>query len=447
MGVFQELEAVPVFESITKWSATVPTTDTIPEFLRQAVERSSSGRPGPVFVELPEDVIFNEICRPDLDHISKPAAPAQRCDEKLVGKAIDLLHRAERPLMIIGKGVRWSVPFDTLQQLIEQLEIPFITSPMGRGFVSDDHPLCCNEIRSFVQARADVVLVLAARLNWMFRYGNELADAQVIQVDINREEIGRNRDPTVALHGDAGECVRQLVCEIDRRELSHPAQNGSWRRRIRAARRHREGRPKQYVSTIPMSPDELARSLRDLMSDDTIFVTDGNISMIAAQRLIRSQQPVSRLDAGTNGCMGIGIPFAMGAKLARPDHPVVAFCGDYGFSLGGIELETCIRHAIPLIVIVANNHGLCGALKQRSSYPRDYPERVTMFQHGIRYDEIARTLGCHSEFVEHPDELGPAFDPAVRSGRTACINVFIDPEAPLLNAWGDTAVDASLLDD
>ncbi len=406
-----------------------------------------SGRPGPVFVELPEDVIFNEVSRPDLEDLSSAAASPGPCDEKLIAEAIDLLSRAERPLVIIGKGVRWSVPFDLLRGLIEQLEIPFISSPMGRGFVSDDHPLCCNAIRSFAQTRADVILVLGARLNWMFRYGDESAHAKIIQVDIEREELGRNCDPAVALHGDAGECTRQLVRSIGRHALGNSAQKGSWHRRISAAKREKDRKSSPPASTTPMSPDELADRLRGLMWDDTIFVTDGNVSMSAAQRLIPSHRPASRLDAGTNGCMGVGIPFAMGAKLACPDRPVVALCGDHAFALSVMELETCARYSIPMVVIVANNHGLGGALTQRALYPPDYPDRVTMFQHGIRYDDIAQTLGCHAEFVEHPDDLEPAFTRAMRSGRTACINVFIDPEVPLSSAWGSPVIAASVTED
>jgi 2-hydroxyacyl-CoA lyase 1 len=442
IGYFQELEAVSVLRSITRRSSTVSTTDAIPEQLREAARLAVSGRPGPVFLELTEDVLNGTIFRPCLDSLSGEIPTPLPCDDARIDQAASLLLRADRPVMIVGKGVRWTVDTDALRALVEELGIPFITSPMGRGFLPDDHPLCCNAVRTLAQARADVALVVAARLNWMFRYGNELAlDARIIQVDVQREELGRNREAAVALHGDAGQCIAQLLERTRKRGASRErAARRPWHRELERADRSRRRELDALASSdsMPMSAYRLAGELRGLIPHDAIFVADGNVCMVAAQQIVPSQLPASRLDTGTNGCLGVGIPFALGAKLARPERPAIALCGDYAFSLAAMELETCARHDIPIVVVVANNHGLCGSFKQKNVYPSDHRERVTMFQPEIRYDELARTLGCHGELVERPEELRPALERALGCGRPACLNVFIDPDTPIPNAWGNT---------
>jgi 2-hydroxyacyl-CoA lyase 1 len=429
VGYFQELNAVPVFESITKWSATIPTTSAIPEFLQSAFRRSICDRPGPVFLELPEDILTNRVEKPDLTGLSASTPPPQECDHELVREAVELLDRADRPLLILGKGARWSVSAEQLQ------------------LISDSHFLCCNSIRAFVQSRADVVLVIGARLNWMFRFGSELGAARIIQLEIDRSEIGRNCEPAIALHGDAGEGVCQLLRGLDSVRSDDAATCGEWQRQVADARSEWESHRDRPAARTPMSPAALSNQLREVLPPESILVTDGNVSMMAAQRVIPSSVPASRLDAGTNGCMGVGIPFAAGAKLASPSRPVVALCGDFGFGISALELETCVRQGIPVIVIVANNHGLCGSLKHKDFFPHDYPERVTMFEHGIRYEQIAHILGCHGEFVERPDEFRPAFERAMRSGRPACINVFVDPDAATSSAWENSPFDAAMTAD
>jgi thiamine pyrophosphate-dependent acetolactate synthase large subunit-like protein len=443
MGYFQELNAVPIFRTITKWSATVPSTSAIPDYLQAAFRAAVSERPGPVYLDLPEDVLSSTIKKPSLESISRLVSDPLACDGGQIGRALRILLDAQRPALIIGKGVRWSVQVDSLRRFVERLGIPFITSPMGRGFLPDDHPLCCNSARRVLQSRADAVLIVGARLNWTFRYGAELApEARTIHVDIHQEDLGRNRSLDVAIHGDAGQCISQLVQQLEDLGIPGGDQNQGerlkpWHQELAAERKRKQLQLENLAAadSIPMSPHRLVREIRDCIPSDAICITDGHVVMAAAQEGLPCSRPASRLDAGTNGCMGVGIPFAIGAKIAEPHRPVVCVCGDYAFSLSAMELETCVRHRIPIIVIVGNNHGLIGASKHKTYYPPDYPELVTMFQPGIRYETIVQTFGGHGEFVEHPGELRLAFERALQSGKPACINAFIDPHAPLTTGW------------
>ena len=171
MGSFQELDGVPIFQSITKWSAVVDATAKIPEYLARAFQIAMSGRPGPVYLDMPEDVLTGLARSYELPSMEIIKAPAPDCEA--VARAADALLRAERPALIVGKGVRWSGAYEELRLMVDNFDIPFIASPMGRGYLPDDHPLCFNEARALVQSRADVVLLAGARLDWTFRFGSE----------------------------------------------------------------------------------------------------------------------------------------------------------------------------------------------------------------------------------------------------------------------------------
>lgn len=178
-----------------------------------------------------------------------------------------------------------------------------------------------------------------------------------------------------------------------------------------------------------MSPYRMLGEIRDFLPRDAICILDGNVFMAAGQQVLPAYVPVSRFTAGTNGCLGVGIPFAIGAKLAHPERLVAAICGDTAFAFHAMDMETAVRHGIPVIVIVVNNDGNSGALMQRAFYPREV-ERITMFQPDIRYEAIMGAFGGAAEYVERPEQLRPALERAVRSGVAACINVKVDPHAP-----------------
>jgi 2-hydroxyacyl-CoA lyase len=180
---------------------------------------------------------------------------------------------------------------------------------------------------------------------------------------------------------------------------------------------------------IPMSPYRMLGEIRDFLPRDAIRIVDGNVFMAVAQQVLPSFLPGSRFTAGTNGCMGVGIPFAIGAKLAEPDRMVVAICGDTAFAFSAMDMETAVRHRIPVVIIVVNNDGNGGGLMQRAFYPEGF-ERVTMFQSDIRYEAIVRAFGGHAEFVDTPEDVKPALHRAAASGKPACINVKVDPFVP-----------------
>jgi 2-hydroxyacyl-CoA lyase 1 len=428
MGSFQELDAVPIYESITKWSATVDATSSIPGFLERAFKIASGGRPGPVYLDLPEDVLTGVTTPRDVvvPESSDHSAP----DANTIMRAADILSSAKRPAIVIGKGIRWSDPHQELARLVNDHAIPFATSAMGRGYLPDDHACCFNDARRSLMSKADAILFLGARLDWSSRFGSELAaEVKLIQVDIHASAIGVNKNPTVGIVGDVKEMLQQILAYMKPgSNQRNRAELALWHTALseERARTRLWQESLMKVESLPMTPYRMLKEIRDFLPRDAICILDGNIFMAAAHQVLPAYVPASRLTTGSNGCLGVGIPFGIGAKLAHPDRLVVVICGDTAFGFNAMEMETAVRHKVAIVIVVVNNEGNSGALIQKALFPPD-AERVTMFQPDIRYENIMRAFGGHAEFVDRPEQLSPALERSAAQGIAATINVRVDP--------------------
>lgn len=431
IGSFQELDGVAIYQSITKWCAVVETTASIPAYIERAFRIALTGRPGPVYLDLPEDVLTGLAFETVSSMVDSDHSP--RCDLRASADAAHILLNAKRPAIIIGKGVRWSEPYEELRRLIDDFGIPFITSPMGRGYLPDDHPLCFNDARHRLQSRADAILLVGARLDWTFRFGSEFArDVKLIQIDIHKPEIGVNRTPTVGIEGDAKLTLREILAIMSSNVAVAGTQRlAPWHAVLDEERTTRRNKLDAQMNSdcFPMSPYRMLKEIRDFLPRNAISILDGNIFMAAGEHALPSFQPASRFTAGNNGCMGVGVPFAIGAKLASPDRLVLTICGDTAIGFSAMEMETAVRHNIPIVVVVVNNEGNTGALTQKALFPSS-DERITMYQADIHYEDIMRAFGGHGDFVDRPEQLRPALERAKISGKAACINVKVDPYAP-----------------
>jgi 2-hydroxyacyl-CoA lyase 1 len=437
-GTFQALDGVRVFQSMTKWSAEIPSTSKIGEILGHGFQVAISDQPGPVYLEIPEDALKGTASL-NLSPLSQPALPAKFASGQMA-QASRMILEAQRPAVIMGKGLRWSEPYEELRSLIETYRIPFITSPMGRGFLPDDHPLCFNVAREYLQQEADNVLLLGARLNWTFRFGRQFAqNAKLIHIDIAQDELVDNRPGSIGIRGDVKQVLRELLGYLDEQKQEAQGSLGreKWLERLCDSRQTQtlNLEKKLNISTLPMSPHRLMKEIRDFLPRNAICVLDGRDTMAAAQEVLLSYEPATRFTAGSNGCMGIGIPFAIGAKLSAPDRLVVVVTGDMAFGISAMEMETAVRHKIPIIVLVVNNDGGCAMAVHKNLYPPDH-ELVAMFQPKIPYEKIMEACGGYAESVDQPEQVQPALRRAVESGVPACLNVYVDPHAPFVNYLG-----------
>ncbi|MPZ99964.1 MAG: acetolactate synthase [Dehalococcoidia bacterium] len=432
---FQEADQVTLMRPITKWSIQVDSAERIPEIIGMAYRKAMAGRPGPVYVDLPADVLSarveKERVRPA--PAGPPPQPPQG-DPAAIERAAELLLRAERPLALVGKGVRWSESHEELRELLEVLGVPFLPSPMGRGFIPDDHPLCVSAARGHAMRNADVVIVIGARLNWIFGGGQAFApEAKIIQIDIEPEEIGLWRDAEVGIVADIGSALGQLLSAIEGRAEGMAAlrQESAWRHELReqVAKNEAAVEPLLNSDATPLNHHRLMREIRDLMPRDAIVTVDGQITFATARQIVPSFTPASRLNSGSNGCMGVGVPFAVGAALARPGTPVISINGDSAFGFNGMEVETAVRLGLPIVFVVDNNQGIMGSVLERQMFPGEHPDAVAMYTPGARYDKLMEAFGGHGEHVERPEEIRPALERAFAAGRAALVDVAVDPAA------------------
>jgi thiamine pyrophosphate-dependent acetolactate synthase large subunit-like protein len=437
IGYFQELDAIPIFQSVTKWAVKVERTSEIMSSVVRAFEIACSGRPGPVYIDLPEDVLQGTS---ELDcSLSPHIAPCSQAPAHIVFEAARLLSEAKRPLLVLGEGIRWSFSRDSLLCLVEQSGIPFITSPMARGFIPDDHPLCANEVRRKIQSEADMVIMAGASFDWRFRFGAELAPtARIIQVDTDPKMLGKNVKASLTVCADSGRFLTQLQGVLaEGQDSTRTVWPDPWHRVVKTMREEKRKANIAWLSeeSRPMRPQQLFIAVRDFLPADAVVVLDGYITLSTAQTVLSAKTPCCWLDPGWNGCLGSGIPFAMGAKLAAPERMVVVICGDFGFGLSAMDLETAVRYRIPIIVVIVNNDGITGSLRQKTHFPPDYPELFSRFQPQLRYERIMELFGGRGEFVVEVSDILPALQRAAASGLPSCINVLVDPDTPLPGIW------------
>lgn len=421
-GTFQDLDAVPIVESITRFAARVDRSEEIVPVLDRACRIAVGSRPGPVYLDISEDALNGRATPAPRTPSASPVAP--EVDHAAVARAATLLTQARRPALLVGGALRWSAPFEALSRLVDRLDLPFASSPAAQGYLPDDHRLCFSTIRARMLSSADVVLVAGATLDWTFRYGAEIRkDAKLIVLGVDERGPGGLVAPTSVIDGDPAATLPELLRTMGPGGVPTTSSD-RWRAELVAARaeRARAGEDLEKDTRLPMSEHRLIAEVRRFLPRDAIFVIDGNRILETAQQRMPSHMPVSRLTPGKNGCMGVGLPFGIGAKLAHPDRTVVVVTGDFAFGLNAMEMETAVRLRVPILVVVSNNDGNGGGRSERKHYPV-HADRVTIFQPGIRYEEIVRALGGHGARVEDPDDLVPALELAAASGVAACVNV------------------------
>ncbi len=429
-GGFQEVDQVGIFEPISK--AVMRPTDPVryPEQISTAFRIATTGRPGPVYVDCNEDVLYGKVEESDAAVPSRALGRARPAgDPDLIKQAVKMLSEASNPMVFAGGGVWWSQAYDELRLLVERMGIPFYTSPMSRGLLPDDHEMSFPAARSGAFRGADVVLVVGTRMNWMMTFGERIAaESKIIQIDIHGAELGHNRSVDVGIEGDAKAVLQQFVDEADRIGFESKA-NSKWIEKLREADLSRRERvaPLENSDQQPIHPLRLCKELREVMDRDSILAVDGNEILHFGRQSMPTYMPGHRLNSGPSGCMGVGLPYALGAKIAKPDKQVVALHGDGSLGMNIQDFDTAVRHNLPIVIVVSNNEGWTARVEGIRK-----PGRELGF---TRFDKVAEALGGHGELVEDPKDLNPAFERAFASGVPAIVNVRTDPTARALSRF------------
>ncbi len=447
-NAFQELDHESMFRPVTKWVRRVSEPDRIDDYIDMAIVAATSGRPGPVALLLPADVLLatpkpaSAPRKKSLGHfpLDRPAP-----NHDAVQQAADLLAQAQRPIIIAGGGIHSSQAADTLALLQDIAHLPVATTVMGKGAVDEQHPLsvgvasyfmghngATRHLRSLI-SDADVVVLVGNRTNqngtdsWTLYPEN----AKYIHIDIDPQEIGRNYEAEVRLTGDARVALEQLTAALETRDLSQRANaRSSLEEQIakgKAAHRE-EARDLTESTASPIRPERIMAEIDRLLTADSIVVADASYSSIWIANYLQSRKAGMRFitPRGLAG-LGWGLPMALGAQVARPDATVFCVVGDGGFAHAWAELETAVRMKLPVVLVVLNN-GILGYQKHAENIK--FGDHTTACDFvDVDHAAIARAVGAVGVTVKDPAELADALKNAAQSRKMTVIDVVTDPNA------------------
>ncbi|HLW48232.1 MAG TPA: thiamine pyrophosphate-binding protein [bacterium] len=431
MYAFQEIDQVGLAAPATKGSWMVLDRRRIPDMVATAFRTALEGRRGPVHLTIPID-IQEEAAGDDVPVYSpREYRPAGRTrgDPALVEQAVAILRGAERPVVIAANAARHSLSTAALREFVEATNLPCFTVEQARGLLSDDHPLCFGYADPALNGtarhfgEADAVLLLGKRLDHRYRYGRPpffSPGAKLIQVDPSPAEIGRNRGVAVGIAGDAGAVVGQLTAA---------ARGGAWTRTSSWAQqlaRTRDAQRRQWealaADAMPLHPMRVLREIDRYTDDETVLVVDGGDFAGWARSYLKARNAGGWLRLGPLGQLGCGVPYAVAAKLARPEADVLLLIGDGSFGFYGIEYDTAVRHGAAFTGIMGND-ALWGI--DRNFQLAYYGRAVGTELRPVRYDRMVEALGGHGEYVEEAAGLAPAIERARASGRPSLVNVAV----------------------
>ncbi|MDM7999679.1 MAG: thiamine pyrophosphate-binding protein [Dehalococcoidia bacterium] len=434
-GSMQALDQVSLMTPITKACFLVNDVRRMTQLVQMAFRAAVSGRPGPVYLDLPSNVLCEKT-----EAAQQPILPPPRyrattppvADSRLVEQAAEMLAKAQFPLIHTGGGAISSGAWTEVRQLAEHLSAPVTTSLGARGIIPEDHPLCLIPASlgaMKAQAEADVVLLVGGRMGDTDFWGRppiwgEPDKQRFIQIDVEPQSIALNRPVDLALVGDARATLRAVLDAV--KATTGPRKASTQLEAARQAQQTwldnwREG---ANSNKSPIHPLRLMYEVRRFFPRNAICAQDGGNTSVWSYYMNRVYEPRTFLWAADSGHLGSGVPYAIGAKLARPESPVYCITGDGSFGFNAMEMETARREGLPITVIIADDQAW-GMIKggQKLVYNARY---CGVDLTDVRYDKLAEAMGCYGERVTAPDQIRPALKRAADSGLPAVLDVIVD---------------------
>jgi acetolactate synthase-1/2/3 large subunit len=444
-GALTELDQPQIYRSVTKWTALVKHPDMVARFLRRAFRLATSGRPGAVHLALPKDVLSGgvtapprlygeEACKSWPAFRTRPATDA-------VSRAARLLLSSERPVIVAGGGAVSSGAFAELRGVSDRLQAPVATTINGKGSVAETHPLSLGTIgansgrpyAAQVLGEADLVLFIGSKVNYVdtdsWRYPPLADPPAVVQIDVDPTEIGNTYRVDEGLCGDAKMTLADLLRALEE-EGSSPPERGKWLELIsiqRAAWRSRTRRLAES-SAVPVMPRRVIAELEGVLSEEALLVCDPGTPTPFVASEFEVHKPGRRVVIPrAQGGLGYAIPGVVGARLAKPDLPVVGLCGDGSFAMSAGDLATVARVGGPIVLILFNN-GCYGWIKALQEYYHGSRFYSVDFEEELSYTDVARGFGLRARQVRDPEEIRPALQEALGYGSPVLVEVLVAPE-------------------
>jgi acetolactate synthase I/II/III large subunit len=427
MGSLQDMNHVELMRPITKWSVSVPSARRLGEYVSTAFRKATTNVPGPVFLEMPLDLLFEQVEEEDVVTCTNYRTDAAIAgDPRAIERAFQLLKSAERPMALVGSQYWWSKRRDAYEKFVETFRMPVYVNGAARGSLPPGHPCFFQQTRKEALKAADVILIFGTPLDFRIGYGREShinAGAKLIHVDLDGNEPGRNRGCEVGIIGDTGMVMAQLT-ELAEAEGYQPSLTKPWLDQLRKSESDKweKMQPGLRSDAVPLDVLRVCAEIDSVIDDDTIIVGDGGDFVGTAAYTVRPRKPGHWLDPGPLGTLGVGPGYAMAAKLASPKSNVVILYGDGAFGLHAMEFEAMVRQKINVVGIVGNDAAWMQIRRgQEQLYgPDRAPATALSF---TRYDQVVEALGGHGEYVEKPKEIRPALERALAAGKPALVNV------------------------
>lgn len=429
MGAFQEERQVLIATPFCKFAHGIESVRRIPYYVEMATRHAIYGRPGACYLDIPDDIISGECDLDDIVQVERvPEPPRMVAPTENIEAALDVLEGAERPLVLVGKGMAWARAENEVRDFIDRTQIPFVRSPMGKGVIPDDHPLAVSAARTLALQQADVIFLMGARFNWIFHFGlppRFAPDVKVIQLDISPEEIGHNRPSEVALVGDGKAIMSQMNQALEGRQWFYP-KDTPWRTSLGEKVSANVNQIKAQVND-DTAPAGYFRALRDVaawMPENAILSAEGAGTMDIGLTQLPVSDARSCLNAGTYGTMGVGLGHAIAACVVHPNRPVIHLSGDSAIGFSGMEMETLARYNLPAKIVVLNNGGIGPGMPEIPEDPMMNMKPNALI-YGARYDKIMEDFGGKGFFVEDPKDIPAALDQAMAFPGPALVNIVI----------------------
>ncbi|TKK89636.1 acetolactate synthase [Herbidospora galbida] len=434
MGSLQDLPHVDMMTPITKFAATVPSTERVADIVSMAFRECYNGAPGPSFLEIPRDVLDASVplAKARIPQAGRyRASTRQAGDPEAIERLADLLVHSEKPCVLLGSQVWTTRGTDAAIDFVRALNVPAYMNGSGRGTLPPGDPHHFQLSRRYAFNEADLIIIVGTPFDFRMGYGKRLSStANVVQIDLDYRTVGKNRDIDLGIVGDAGLILAAAAQAASGRVDNGAAKRKEWIEELRAVETQafEKRLPRQLSAAAPIDPYRLVHEINEFITEDTIYIGDGGDIVTFSGQVVQPKSPGHWMDPGPLGTLGVGVAFAMAAKYAEPDKEVLCLFGDGAFSLTGWDFETMVRFDLPFIGVIGNNSSMNQIrYGQAAKYGQDRG-RVGNTLGDVRYDEFARMLGGYGEEVRDPADIRPALERARESGKPALINVWVDPD-------------------
>ena len=435
MGSLQDLPHVDMMRPITKFASSVLTTERVADMCSMAFREAHAGAPGPAYLEIGRDILDAHV---PLESAVIPQRGHYRASTKSTGdpndidRLADILKKAERPCVLLGSQVWTSRGAEAATEFVRSLNIPAFMNGAARGSLPPGDPHHFHLTRRYAFNNADVIVIVGTPFDFRMGYGKRLSqDATVVQIDMDYRTVGKNRDISLGLVGDPGAILSAVAEAASDGAAGGARDRESWLEALREEeRRAKEERlPRLMREDAPVHQLRLAHEINEFLTDNTIYIGDGGDVVTFSGGVVQPRGPGLWMDPGPLGTLGVGVPFAIAAKVARPDREVVCLFGDGAFTLTGWDFETAVRFDLPFIGVVGNNSYMnqirYGQIQKYGEDRGDVGNKLG----DVKFDKFAEMLGGYGEEVREPRDIRPALERARESGKPALINVWIDQDA------------------